>query len=224
MEGRNESWIVLELGGFTLHDLILASKDAVKAQKRHCLEDEGQVVIALQQITAALAFLHSRLFVHGDMKPANVMWFEHCGRWKLIDMDGLRITSEVVDMKDADFYTAIYAAPELAAAVVDQGPLRLSRRLDVWSAGLCLVEMKTLQPLLQSKFESVCSATDGDALGDFFQWLRSSDDPLEDVMPGLRAKDSEVLQVVMKTMLVVDPSVRGLLLQIFLFYPHFKMI
>ena len=37
-----------------------------------------------------------------DMKPANIMWFGPRCRWKLIDMDGLRAPSELVDMQDAE--------------------------------------------------------------------------------------------------------------------------
>lgn len=66
---------------------------------RSDLELEEQLTRALHHITAALAFLHSRFFVHGDLKPQNVMWFETLGRWKLIDMDGLRVPSELVDMR-----------------------------------------------------------------------------------------------------------------------------
>eukprot|EP00913_Durusdinium_trenchii_P025537 g23968.t1 len=184
LTASEEMWSVLELGTFTLHDLILAAKDAARDKKLHCLQKEEQgcqLTRALHHITAALAFLHSRFFVHGDLKPQNVMWFETLGRWKLIDMDGLRVPSELVDMRDADFYTAIYAAPELAAAVAEEGPLRLSRSLDIWAGGLCVLEMKLFKPLLQEKFEHFCTASaDGEGLMDFFRWLGSVDDPIEE--------------------------------------------
>ena len=48
-------------------------------------------------------------------------------------------TSSHSRIRDADFYTAIYAAPELAAAVAEEGPLRLSRSLDIWAGGLCVL-------------------------------------------------------------------------------------
>ncbi|CAE7408463.1 cpsf2 [Symbiodinium natans] len=37
------SWSVLELGDFTLHDLILACGDAARAKKPHCLQNEAQI-------------------------------------------------------------------------------------------------------------------------------------------------------------------------------------
>ena len=188
-------------------DLILACKDATRQKSKHCLQDQQQFARVLLHVTSALAFLHSRLFIHGDMKPANIMWFEPLRRWKLIDMDGLRAPSEVVDMKDADFYTTIYAAPELARAVADQGPLRLSRCLDVWSVGLCVLEMKFLQPLLESKFQSCCSAsTDGEGLDSFFQWLGSAEELPE--VQNLCAS-SEVLQLIARRMLLRDPLERA---------------
>ena len=185
-------------------DLVLACKDADRQQQTHCLQNAEQLGRVLLHVTSALAFLHSRLFVHGDMKPANIMWFQPSQRWKLIDMDGLRVPSEVVDMKDADFYTAIYAAPELAQAVAAQGPLRLSRRLDVWSAGLCVLEMKFLQPLLEAKFQSCCSeAPDGEGLQSFFQWLGSVEE-----LP-LPSDQSDILTLILQKMLVVDPLMRS---------------
>ncbi|CAK9081564.1 Serine/threonine-protein kinase DCLK1 (Doublecortin domain-containing protein 3A) (Doublecortin-like and CAM kinase-like 1) (Doublecortin-like kinase 1) [Durusdinium trenchii] len=210
LTASEEMWSVLELGTFTLHDLILAAKDAARDKKLHCLQKEEQLTRALHHITAALAFLHSRFFVHGDLKPQNVMWFETLGRWKLIDMDGLRVPSELVDMRDADFYTAIYAAPELAAAVAEEGPLRLSRSLDIWAGGLCVLEMKLFKPLLQEKFEHFCTASaDGEGLMDFFRWLGSVDDPIEETSAvSAVVSDSEVLQVVCRTMLLVNPLER----------------
>lgn len=205
---NDDAWSILELGNFTLHDLILACNDAERQKKRHCLQNSEQLARALLHVTSALAFLHSRLFIHGDMKPANIMWFEPSKRWKLIDMDGLRVPSEVADMKHADFYTVIYAAPELARAVADEGPLRLSRCLDVWSAGLCVLEMKLLQPLLESKFQSCCDdAEGGDGLNRFFQWLGSTEEALEPVKQ--ISESSEVLQLIAGRMLLRDPLERS---------------
>ena len=111
-------------------------------------------------------------------------------------------------MKHADFYTVIYAAPELARAVADEGPLRLSRCLDVWSAGLCVLEMKLLQPLLESKFQSCCDdAEDGDGLNRFFQWLGSTEEALEPVKQ--ISESSEVLQLIAGRMLLRDPLERS---------------
>ena len=189
-------------------DLILACKDSQRQGKRHCLQTAEQFARVLLHVTSALAFLHGRLFIHGDMKPANIMWFARAGRWKLIDMDGLRAPSEVVDMNHADFYTVIYAAPELARAVADQGALRLSRRLDVWSAGLCVLEMKLLRPLLESRFQGFCQAAeDGDGLQLFFQWLGSSEEPQLEVQE-LCGK-SELLEIIARRMVVTDPLERA---------------
>eukprot|EP00438_Fugacium_kawagutii_P009349 Skav212067 [mRNA] locus=scaffold867:6338:14596:+ [translate_table: standard] len=186
-------------------DLILACSDAERQKKGHCLQNAEQYGRALLHVTSALAFLHSRLFIHGDMKPANIMWFQLSKRWKLIDMDGLRTPAEVVDMKDADFYTVIYAAPELARAVADEAPLRLSRCLDVWSAGLCVLEMKLLRPFLESKFQSCCAeSADGDGLQLFFRWLGSTEEPFE--VP--KCEPFEVLKVIM-AMLQRDPLERS---------------
>ncbi|CAE7398489.1 dyf-5 [Symbiodinium sp. CCMP2456] len=208
--GMDDSWSVLELGDFTLHDLVLACGDAARGKKPHCLQNEAQLRRVLVHVNSALAFLHSRCFIHGDMKPSNIMWFGQKDRWKLIDMDGLRTPSEVVDMRDAEFYTAIYAAPEIARAVADDGPLRLSRRLDVWSVGLSVLEMKLLRPVFQTKWEACCAegtSSEGDAKGGldlFFQWLSSAADPLQDVRTLLESEGLAVLG----PMLLLNPLER----------------
>ena len=69
---------------------------------------------------AAFALPEPGLLGTGDIKPSNVMWFatgEHMGRWKLIDVDGLLPVGASRDMSAAQFYTAIYCAPELAQHV-----------------------------------------------------------------------------------------------------------
>ena len=208
--GIDDSWSVLELGDFTLHDLVLACGDAARGKKTHCLQNEAQLRRVLVHVNSALAFLHSRCFIHGDMKPSNIMWFGQKDRWKLIDMDGLRTPSEVVDMRDAEFYTAIYAAPEIAGAVADDGPLRLSRRLDVWSVGLSVLEMKILRPVFQSKWEACCAegtSSEGDTKGgldSFFRWLSSAADPLQDVRGLLESEGLKLLG----PMLLLNPLER----------------
>lgn len=139
-----------------------------------------------------------------------VMWFDEReigdhggGRWKLIDLDGLLTAGERIDASHAEFYTARYAPPELAAAVVNADSIdwtagtreatnafrlfRVSRKLDVWSLGLVLIEMLTLRPLLQSQLEHCCEtfiddADDTDALGrgplEFLRWLGEPSVPL----------------------------------------------
>lgn len=80
----------------------------------------------------ALAYLHSRGFVHSRLKPANIV---ACG-------DQLKLTADGLVFAGARGRTflepAIYDAPEMA-----QGPLEAPA--DVWSLGVTLVEMLAQQ-------------------------------------------------------------------------------
>mmetsp|Transcript_82204 Transcript_82204/g.228091 ORF Transcript_82204/g.228091 Transcript_82204/m.228091 type:complete len:489 (+) Transcript_82204:65-1531(+) len=203
---------VMELGQFTLHDLVVHCRDAAKMQAAHSLGKEDELLRLLLHMLQALSFLHSRMFVHGDLKPANVMWFQGGsvptlqGAWKLIDLDGLRTSCELVDMADADFYTATYAAPELAAAVAAEAALRLSRRLDVWALGVTLLELELLRSPLWPKYEELCG-DDGD-LKAFFLWLGSAEEPLP--LPAApRVASAELLDMLGTCMLVRDAERRS---------------
>eukprot|EP00927_Polykrikos_kofoidii_P030347 TRINITY_DN26118_c0_g1_i2.p1 TRINITY_DN26118_c0_g1~~TRINITY_DN26118_c0_g1_i2.p1 ORF type:complete len:267 (-),score=77.58 TRINITY_DN26118_c0_g1_i2:50-850(-) len=162
----------------------------------------------LLHITRGSLYLHSRLFVHGDLKPANVMWFgDSQGAWKLIDLDGLLIASQLVDMQEADFFTPIYAAPELARAAADEAAFRVSRKLDVWSVGVMMLEMDLLKPPLQNKFEECCRLGDDAGVTRFLRWL--GDDPAPLPLPSSpRAMPQELLQLLKDRVLVVDPVER----------------
>lgn len=208
-------YTVLELSQLSLHDLVTCCGDLSRKGAKHCLSNDREMCRTLLHITRALLFLHSRLFVHGDLKPANVMWFGGCGgSWKLIDLDGLRTPAEVVDMRDADFYTALYAPPELARAVADAGPLRLSRRLDVWALGATVLELELLSPALWPRFEAMCGAVDdgsedgADGLAAFMGWLGSSETPIP-VPAAPRAARRELLQLLAGSALVPDPALRS---------------
>ena len=197
---------VLELGQFTLHDLIVHCHGMEQSGHPHSLSTSDELLRVLLHTVRALAFLHSQLFVHGDLKPANLMWFGSA--WKLIDLDGLLTSSQLIDMHDADFYTPIYAAPELAAAAAADGPVRVSRCMDVWSAGAVILEMELLQPALWPQFEAFCSS-EPDGLAHFMQWL--SEDPVPMPIPEVpRAASRELLELLAHSMLVTDTASRSI--------------
>ena len=207
---KGECFCVLELGRFNLHDLRVHCADMAKKGKPHSLSQPDELRRVLLHVLRALSFLHGRLFVHGDLKPANVMWFGDAqqGVWKLIDLDGLLTTTQLIDMRDADFFTPIYAAPELAAAVCSEGALRVSRRLDVWAAGVAVLEMELLTPPLWGKFEELCAGSeDGEDL--FMQWLARTPSPVAVPASG-RAASAELLEILRASMLVDAPASRGM--------------
>eukprot|EP00929_Paragymnodinium_shiwhaense_P086875 TRINITY_DN47266_c0_g1_i1.p1 TRINITY_DN47266_c0_g1~~TRINITY_DN47266_c0_g1_i1.p1 ORF type:complete len:999 (+),score=260.42 TRINITY_DN47266_c0_g1_i1:155-3151(+) len=157
-------YIVLELADFTLHEFL---QHRYYIGPRLIREEVAQIFRQLAQIIAAL---HARNFVHADLKPMNVMHFP-CGRWKLIDMDGM-VTPGLVAADDI-CYTPLYVAPEMArqcCAGVQQ--MEVSRHLDVWSLGMCVCELVTLSPVLSPKLEELMD------IRVFLEWI-GSDEPIE---------------------------------------------
>lgn len=207
-----ERFCILELGEFNLHDLIVHCHDAAAASRPHSLGGPTEPSRVFCHLVRALAFLHGRQLVHGDLKPANVMWFSDCGvqgggGWKLIDLDGLLTESQLMDMRDADFYTPIYAAPELAASVYAENSLRVSTALDVWAAGVTVLEMDTLRPLLWDKFCELCDDS-RDGVVPFLQWLGETPSPVPVPADG-RAVSRELLEILQSRVIVADPALRN---------------
>src|ERR1700758_913532 len=87
----------------------------------------------LDPILDVLSYLHGRGFVHGHLKPSNIMVVDN--QLKL-SADSIHIAGEV----DGHFGTpGVYDAPEVAAAAI-------SPAADVWSLGVTLVEVLTQHP------------------------------------------------------------------------------
>ena len=89
----------------------------------------------------ALAFLHGDGFVHGALKPANIMAVQDCLK---LSSDSLR---RIEDSNDLPLPQGSYRAPELASGA------KLSQAADIWALGVTLVESLTQQPPVLSESE-----------------------------------------------------------------------
>ncbi len=85
----------------------------------------------LQPLLEALAYIHARGFVHGHIKPSNIMAVSDQIRLSGDDLCGAGESSRVLGMP------GVYAAPE----IVEGGGM--SPASDVWSLGMTLVEALT---------------------------------------------------------------------------------
>ncbi|MCC6005620.1 MAG: ankyrin repeat domain-containing protein [Thermofilum sp.] len=93
----------------------------------------------LVQIADALAFLHSKGYVHGDVKPENIL-FSFEGVPKLSDFNTAKALATV--SKRTPGYTPGYAAPEQLKGE------KQTEKADSWALGLVLYETITGKPLL----------------------------------------------------------------------------
>jgi serine/threonine protein kinase len=94
----------------------------------------------LVQIADALAFLHSKGYVHGDVKPDNIL-FSFEGVPKLSDFNTAKALATVSKTKPG--YTPGYAAPEQLWKEE-----KATEKADSWALGLVLYEAVTGKPLL----------------------------------------------------------------------------
>jgi serine/threonine protein kinase len=96
----------------------------------------GEAFDCSLQIATALAFAHDSGFLHGDLKPANIMITE-TGHVKLLDFGLARsLTAEINDPRKSDLFgTIAFMAPER------QGALLTDPRSEIFSFGLILHEM-----------------------------------------------------------------------------------
>ncbi len=127
-------FLVLEyLTGQTLKDA-LAAEPEMKLKKR--------VSIALQ-IARALEYVHSRKFVHRDVKPDNIH-IDAQSRVKLMDFGIVKTEDVTLTQVGFALGTPHYVAPELI-----QG-LPVTALVDVYSFGVLLYEVLTGQRAIQA--------------------------------------------------------------------------
>merc|ERR1719203_2466473 len=93
--------------------------------------------------------------VHIDFKPENVMMFN--GRLKLIDVDGCVKVGVSVSIQDSSIsFSPCYCAPEWARFLIKDSDSRItiSPCLDVWSVGMTICELVTLDAVLKPRYAS----------------------------------------------------------------------
>jgi len=145
-----ELYVIVERGTFSLKDYLITRRD----QNRHMSVD------TVKQLTRAImlvvAGLHSKGLVHLDLKPANLMFFNGC--LKLIDVDSCVRVDTVASITDSSLsFSPCYCSPEWAAFLIEDSPsptIRITTGLDVWSIGMTISELVSLDPVLKNTFAS----------------------------------------------------------------------
>jgi serine/threonine protein kinase len=158
-------YVVTELADCTLKDMLRQ-----RSQRNAPLPAESVQQIA-REVVLAVAWLHSKGYVHLDVKPENIMM---CGgRWKLIDMDGCVRAGTEVRLNDASVsFSPCYCAPEFARFVVKGETMTVKPSMDAWSVGATIAELVNLCPLLRAQYKEISDGQPARAGSvRFLRWL-----------------------------------------------------
>lgn len=96
------------------------------------------------QLFQATEFIHKQGMIHRNLNPKNILLDSKC-RLKLTSFEHTRFTSESMTN---DVTTVSYRAPELLL-----GDTKYTNKIDSWSIGCILIEMKTGKPPFNAKDE-----------------------------------------------------------------------
>eukprot|EP00419_Tripos_fusus_P033457 CAMPEP_0172779106 /NCGR_PEP_ID=MMETSP1074-20121228/202252_1 /TAXON_ID=2916 /ORGANISM="Ceratium fusus, Strain PA161109" /LENGTH=365 /DNA_ID=CAMNT_0013616061 /DNA_START=179 /DNA_END=1272 /DNA_ORIENTATION=- len=163
-------YVVTELAQYSLKDFLASLRD-----KKECLPPD-KVKKFCKAIIVAMASLHSKGFVHLDMKPENLMIFN--GRLKVIDVDGCIKINTRINIQDSSIsFSPCYCAPEWARFLISEKESIISALpgLDVWSVGMTVCELITHDAILKLQYgnflrNAQCSREAGFL---FMEWLGS---------------------------------------------------
>jgi serine/threonine-protein kinase len=101
----------------------------------------GEILPLFKQLCAGLAFIHSKGYVHRDVKAGNVFLGDD-GRVTLLDFGVLRdLTAQHITRSGVLLGTPHYLSPEQA-----RGETELDGRSDLYAVGVLLFECITLRP------------------------------------------------------------------------------
>lgn len=196
-------YVVTELAEYSLKDFLRNQRDHGQALARDAVRNLARDVVQ------AAAALHDKGYVHLDLKPENMMFFN--GRLKIIDVDGCVEIGTVVSLQDSSLsFSPCYCAPEWARFLQGggQSEMVVKPQLDAWSIGLTLCELATLsavlRPALGHFLQTVGSTSEAHAL--FIDWLANME---TSPVPGcVETFDTGLGEILSCGLLACDPQLR----------------
>ena len=96
----------------------------------------NQASIILQELHAALAYLHRQNIIHRDLKPENILARSLCPLDLVLTDFGIASVNEATFKFTSAHRTIKYAAPEASSGVINE-------KADWWSLGMVMLEVLT---------------------------------------------------------------------------------
>lgn len=196
-------YVVTELAQYSLKDYLGLRRD----QGRLLPPDSVRSIA--KAIVLVMAGLHAKGLVHIDLKPENLMMFN--GRLKLIDVDGCVKANTSVSIQDSSIsFSPCYCAPEWAKFLIEESESRIvvSPALDVWSVGMTICELVTLDAVLKPMYANFLrnGKSHREAGFLFMDWLSSiKSAPVPKTIENF---DHDFSELLMSWLLVCDPAKR----------------
>jgi len=131
----------------------------------------SMIKTVMYQILKATDFMHSRKILHRDLKPQNILIFDHNLVTKVADFGLSRVYAIPIRPFTKEVLTLWYRAPELML-----GLNQYSVGLDMWSVGCIFAELFLRKPLFSGDSEI-------DQLFKIFQIFGT---PNDSTLPGYR--------------------------------------
>jgi len=204
----DQMFVVTEIADYSLKDYLTERLNEKKPMSANA------VCILSKAFLIAMGMLHAKGLAHLDMKPENIM---RAGEtWKIIDVDGCTPLNKKVSINDSTIsFSPCYCAPEWANFLVDEGEhCRVGHQLDVWSVGLSLCELITLDAVLKPQYMRIFKNAGSHRKAGFMflQWLAN---PRQALSMSRKVNEHNALfsDLVLSKMLTKKPSERWSLAQ-----------
>jgi len=138
LEDKKELHILMELFPLSLGQLIDRRR---KQGKKFRIQEIKHLAI---EILNGIDYLHNQKIIHRDLKPDNILVDldenDQVNKVKITDFGVSKILTDNTNTDQTRVGTELYMAPE------QSDPKLPSCRIDIWSFGIILLELLTLQP------------------------------------------------------------------------------
>jgi serine/threonine protein kinase len=128
-------------------DLTAFMREKQKKENRRLNEEEIKVI--MRQVLSALDYLHTKGYLHRDVKPENFIINEKTLEVKMIDFGTCRDYSKNITAYTTYVSTRWYRSPEVVLRSLQYGP-----PADIFAAGCVMGELYNTNPLFPGTSEA----------------------------------------------------------------------